>query len=34
MKNAIKRVLSQAHLNYAERSILREAKRLRFGVEE
>ena len=34
MKNAIKRVLGQAHLNYAERSILREAKRLRFGVEE
>ena len=34
MKNAIMRVLSQAHLNYAERSILREAKRLQFGVEE
>ena len=34
MKNAINRVEGQARLNYAERSILREAKRLRLGVEE
>lgn len=34
MKKAIKRVQSQARLNYAERSFLREAKRLRLGAEE
>ena len=32
MKNAIKRVQNQARVNYAERSILREAKRLRLGA--
>ena len=32
MKKAIKRVQSQARLNYAERSILCEAKRLRLGA--
>ena len=32
MKNAIKRVQSQARLNYAKRSILHKEKRLRLGA--